>query len=513
VRFGKSFWVLILLTILTIFVNLGSMPLLDPDEPVYAETPKEMILYNDFISPQIYGEYWYDKPPMYYWLVAGAFKIFGMNEFSARFPSALLAVICVAAVYLSIAKLFNERAGMASGLVLATSIEYFYLGKAAVTDITLTFFLTVSLLCFLQRKYYLFYIFAALATVTKGPIGFLFPGAIIFIWMAFTRRFSELKHMKIPIGIIIWAIITLPWYWAMYQIHGSAFIDGFIGVNNITRFTTAEHVKTSAWYFFIPVLLLGFFPWTSLMVQAIKESLTTKGRDEYATLLFFTIWAAFIFVFFSISSTKLVTYILPMYPPLAILIGWYLDRSCQDYQFRGKGLIWPVILTILSILLVGGMILGSKMMPTIQSGAMGLSMILILMTAAVWYFLSHKDVYKAFWGQAIGMALVSIVLVTAVIPNVSNNFSTRELAEGFTANYDGKSPVYVTKFLHPGFTFYTSTYGKEINSDAEIKSVINKKGAAYLVLRQPEYEGLSDAEKAALTIVTSSEKKLLLLKH
>jgi 4-amino-4-deoxy-L-arabinose transferase-like glycosyltransferase len=150
--------------------------------------------------------------------------------------------------------------------------------------------------------------------------------------MALTRRFNEFKYMKIPMGIIIWAIITLPWYWAMYQIHGSAFIDGFIGVNNITRFTTAEHVKTSAWYFFIPVLLLGFFPWTSLMVQAIKESLTTKRRDEYATLLFFTIWAVFIFVFFSISSTKLVTYILPMYPPLAILIGWYLDRSCQEYQ-------------------------------------------------------------------------------------------------------------------------------------------------------------------------------------
>jgi 4-amino-4-deoxy-L-arabinose transferase-like glycosyltransferase len=513
VHFGKSFFLLILLTLLTVFVNLGSMPLLDPDEPVYAETPREMILYNDFISPQIYGEYWYDKPPMYYWLVAGTFKSFGISEFSARFPSALLAVFCVAAVSLSAAKLLNERTGIASGLVLATSIEYFYLGKAAVTDITLTFFLTVSLLCFLQKRYYLFYIFAGLATLTKGPIGLLFPGAIIFIWMALTHRFKELKYMKIPVGIIIWAIITLPWYWMMYRIHGYAFIDGFIGVNNIARFTTAEHVQTSAWYFFIPVLILGLFPWASLLVQAIKESFIVKRSEEYATLLFFTIWAAFIFVFFSISSTKLVTYILPMYPPLAILIGWYLDRHSQDYQFKGEGLIWPVILSLLSILFIGGMILGSKMMPAIQSGAISLSIILIVMTLMVWYFLSQKDVCKALWGQAVGMSLISIILVIVVIPTISDNFSTRELAKEFTASYDGKSPVYVTKFLHPGFTFYTSLYGKEINSDAEIKSVINKSGLAYLVIEEPEYRELNEAEKALLTVVASSETKLLLLKQ
>lgn len=489
------------------------MPLLDPDEPVYAETPREMMLYNDFTSPQIYGEYWYDKPPMYYWLVAGTFKVFGINEFSARFPSALLAVICVVVVYLSVSKLFTERAGIASGLVLATSIEYFYLGKAAVTDITLTFFLTASLLCFLRKKYYFFYIFAALATLTKGPIGFLFPGAIIFIWMVLTRRFSELKNMKIPVGIIIWAIVTLPWYWTMYQIHGSAFIDGFIGVNNITRFTTAEHVKTSAWYFFIPVLILGLFPWTALLFQAIRESLTTKGRDEYGILLFLNIWAVFIFVFFSISSTKLLTYILPSFPPLAILIGWYLDRRCENYRLKGEGIIWPVIVTILTIVLIGGMVVGSRIMPAIKAGAIGMSIILILMSLMVWYFLSRRDVYKAFWGQAIGMALASIALVTAIFPPVSNNFSTREIAEGFSANYDGTSPVYVTKFLHPGFTFYTNTYGKEINSDVEIKRVIKENGTTYLVIRQPEYQGLSDVEKASLTVLTSSKDKLLLRKR
>lgn len=489
------------------------MPLLDPDEPVYAETPKEMFLFNDFISPQIYGQYWYDKPPMYYWLVAGAFKLFGVNEFAARFPSALLAVICVVVVYMSVSKLVSERAGIVSGLVLATSIEYFYLGKAAVTDITLTLFLTVSLLCFLQKKYYLFYIFSGLATLTKGPIGFLFPGAIIFIWMAFTRRFSDLKHMKIPVGIILWAIVALPWYGVMYQVHGADFINGFIGVNNITRFTTAEHDKTSGWYFFIPVLILGFFPWTALMFQSIKASLKTKGTEKHALLLFLNVWAAFIFLFFSISSTKLVTYILPVYPPLAILVGWYLDQCMKKYRFLAEGLVWPIFLTLLSVLLLGGLVAGSNLIPDITLGASGLAVVLILMILTVWYFLYNKEVKRAFWVQAIAMTITSIILVTVLLPPIENNFSTRSIAQDFVTNYDGKSPVYVIKFLRPGFAFYTNKYGKEINSTQEIRNIISQSGQAYLVIRKSEYQSLSGSEQDSLAVLSQSNDKLLLFKQ
>lgn len=139
-KLETGFWLVAIITLLIVFFNLGGIPLLDPDEPVYAETPKEMFSFNEFLSPRIYGEYWYDKPPMYYWLVAASYKLFGMNEFAARFPSAVLAVACTVLVYQSGRRLFNERAGVAGALVLATSIEFFYLGKAAVTDITLLFF-------------------------------------------------------------------------------------------------------------------------------------------------------------------------------------------------------------------------------------------------------------------------------------------------------------------------------------------------------------------------------------
>ena len=143
-RFGAEFWAVLIVAVFIMFFQLGSYPLLDPDEPVYAQTAREMAASGDLLSPRIYGEYWYDKPPMYYWLVAAASTLFGAGEFASRFPSALLAVAGSVYLYLSVSRLLSIRAGVLSALVLTTSLEYFYLGKAAVTDMTLTFCIMAS---------------------------------------------------------------------------------------------------------------------------------------------------------------------------------------------------------------------------------------------------------------------------------------------------------------------------------------------------------------------------------
>lgn len=503
------FWIVVGITVFIIFFQLGSFPLLDPDEPVYAETPKEMIAVGDFVSPRIYGESWYDKPPMYYWLVAAAFKVFGINEFAARFPSALLGVLCVLLVYRAGSRLFGQTAGIAGALVLATSIEYFYVAKAAVTDITLTLFLTAALLSFLERRYYLFYFFAALASITKGPIGLVFPVAIIFLYLLATKNWQELKNMKIPAGVIIYSVVALPWYIVMYQIHGAAFLDTFIGFNNITRFTTAEHTETSSWYFFVPVLMLGFFPWTALLVQAVYASLT-EGRKQVPALLFLNIWAFFIFIFFTISSTKLVTYILPMYPPLALLVGWYLGRWLDGDRHNQLCYSWPVILSGLVVLLVGGIYFGVKAMPELTNGLLVMAAVLITMAGTVWYAVRRGNPAVGFWGQVVAMTIVATILVTVLVPAVAPQVTTRDIASRFSAVYDGKSPVYVVKFLHPGFAFYTDVYGTEVISGDDIKKAVAKNSTAYYVIRQLEYNSLDSQERAALTIMAQSYEVLLL---
>ncbi|MPL60454.1 Undecaprenyl phosphate-alpha-4-amino-4-deoxy-L-arabinose arabinosyl transferase [bioreactor metagenome] len=507
---SATFILIAVIASIIMFYNLGGIPLLDPDEPVYAETPKEMFAFQDFTSPRIYGEYWYDKPPMYYWLVAASYKVFGVSEFAARFPSALLGVVGVLVVYSFSRRLFNERAALASALVLATSIEYFYLSKAAVTDITLNLFLTLSLLSFITKKYYWFYLWAGLATLTKGPIGLLFPTAIIFLYLVTTWRFSELKSMKIPAGIMIYALVGIPWYLMMYQIHGSIFIDTFLGFHNITRFTSPEHPEVVLWYYYIPVLILGFFPWTAIGIQAVWSSIA-KSRSERDTLIFLNIWAFFILLFFTVSQTKLVSYILPMFPPLAMIVGWYLNFLWQGR--KQHCLSWPIALVVLSCLFIAAMIIGLKAMPDLKLGVIIMSVILAIAAFAVFYLIYRQQFYSAFWMQVIAMMMFSIVLMSFLFPVASPNFTTVHIAKEFTEKYDGASPVYIIKFLRPGFAFYTDFYGKELlNADQFSKTIVESK-RAYFVVRELDYNRLSDVERQQVKIVAKIADKMLLLKQ
>ncbi|MEN6413619.1 MAG: glycosyltransferase family 39 protein [Veillonellales bacterium] len=511
-RWMPGLWLVIGVTGLVMFLNLGGIPLLDPDEPVYAETAKEMIAYNDFISPRIYGEYWYDKPPMYYWLVAAAYKIGGISEFTSRFPSALLAVFCTAAVYLSAARLFNQRTAVASGLILATSIEFFYLGKAAVTDITLTFFLTAALLAFIEKRYYWFYIFAGLATVTKGPVGLLFPGGIVFFYLLATGKWFLLKNMKIPIGILLAALVGLPWYYAMYRLHGGVFIDTFLGFHNITRFTSPEHPELVLWYFYIPVLLLGFFPWTAVMAQAVWTSLIKSSKRDFQILCFLNTWLIFIFLFFTISQTKLVSYILPMYPPLAIVTGWYVDQVWNRLS-RYQSVLWSALLALFSLVIVASLLLGLKPMPLLQNSGIVLAAVLLLSACFTIFFLWRQRVSRAFGAQIIGIIVSSMVLFSLIFPVAAPKFAANDIGKAFNDNYDGITSVYIIKFLHPGFTFYTDVYGIELAEIDDLPTALQASQRAYFVIRQLDYDQLAPEIRRQLSVVSTSADKFLLLKQ
>lgn len=512
-RFRTATLLLTLVTLAMVFFNLGGIPLLDPDEPVYAETPKEMIAFHDFLSPRIYGEYWYDKPPMYYWLVAASFKVFGISEFAARFPSAVLALATVWLLYWRVGKQLGQRVGLYAGLILATSIEFFYLAKAAVTDITLLFFLTGCLLAFSERKYYLAYICAGLATVTKGPVGLIFPGTIILLHLAFTKNWSELKRLKLVSGLALYALVAVPWYWLMYNVHGTIFIETFLGFHNITRFTSPEHPEGVLWYYYIPVLLVGFFPWIALMGQSIWNGLRQSRRQEYRYLLLAFIWAAFIFVFFTISRTKLVSYILPMFPPLAILGGWYVDWLAQRAKVSRVGTSWGILLAVISGLLAAAFWFAQKDLPELQTGIQWLLPILIAMPVASAYAIYRRQIIGAFTVQVVSMLLFSFVLVGVLFPAAAPRFTTKPLAQHFTSVYDGTSPVYVVKFLHPGFTFYSDVYGVELKKNEQLKAAVQQSPRAYFILREGELNSLDATERASLQLLKQTPSGMLLLKE
>lgn len=223
---------------------------------------------------------------MYYWLVAASIGLFGDGEAAARFPAALMAVATSVMLYFSVSNIFSERAGFWASIVLTTCVEFFYLGKAAVTDTTLLFFMTAALLCYQHKWYWVMYIAMALATVTKGPIGIVFPGAIIFLHLLFTGNLREILKMHVIRGLVVYFAIAAPWYYLMYQAHGMEFINTFLGFHNLTRFTTPEHPDRVLWWYYLPVIILGMFPWTGLLLQSIRASISEASSEELVKMSF-----------------------------------------------------------------------------------------------------------------------------------------------------------------------------------------------------------------------------------
>lgn len=333
-RYG--WWLFWGLAALLLFFGNGQLWITDSVESNYALTAKEMVLSGDWISPQIYGNYWYDKPVFFYWLTAAGFKIFGFNEFAARFFPALFGMAGLGLLVYAAKKLYGEKTAFWSGVILMTSTEFFLISKSVITDSTLFFFFSMALVFFYlgystQQKnyYYGMYTGMALATLTKGPIGFLLPGLIMVLFLFFTRGWREIKNMKVFSGGLLFFLIAAPWYVAMYNLHGSAFIDQFFGTHNFLRATVSEHPRDNVFYYYTLVLLLALFPWSGLLPRFLWRTLRENGkwRRPYEKTGFLLIWAATVFFFFQNMATKYLTYTYPMLFPLALLLGKYLSEK------------------------------------------------------------------------------------------------------------------------------------------------------------------------------------------
>ena len=478
-----------LVALFMVVTGISSVNLLDPDEPVYAETAREMLQYHDWLSPRIFDEFWYDKPPMYYWLVAICQSIFGVGEFAARFPASLMGALTVVAVYIGTTPLLGERTGFFSSLVLATSLQFFYMGKAAVTDTTLLFFMTSALLCFMNKRYWLAYICCGLATVTKGPIGIVFPGTIILLYLILRGRFMELfTKIHLVRGLLLYFLVASPWYYAMYAVHGMEFIDTFLGFHNITRFTTPEHSNRVTFWFYFPVVILGMFPWTGLLLQSFKNAWFSSRMDELEKLSFMHVWAFFVFIFFTVCKTKLTSYILPMWPPMAILVGWQLAYYEGKQRHNSSYFSWAVGSGIIIGILGIGWFVGARFLPEATMGMYMLGGLTLLILGAIIYtLLEYKDVALA---ALLHCALGAVTMVMAfvfIFPQIQDRFSVRTMAEYYKTNVNHQLPIHVDKFLRPGFKYYSDTNGIELLPRTEaFRKTLASEGHVYIMIRRME---------------------------
>jgi 4-amino-4-deoxy-L-arabinose transferase-like glycosyltransferase len=312
------------------FSALGTIPLLEPDEGRYAEIPREMLSSGDFVTPHLNGVVYLEKPPLYYWGTAASLAAFGETEFGARGFTVAVSVAGILLTYWMGSVLAGWRTGLYSAIVLSTSFYYYVIGRLNTIDMTLAVLLVLSIFpAFLyisgkrERRAYLLLSYGAsgLAFLTKGLVGVVFPLAIMVLWLVFSRRHREFRKAISPSGMAVFLAIVLPWIYLVQRANPDFFWFFFVH-EQFLRYTSRIHHHAEPFWYFIPVVIAGFFPWVAFLRRVALSVRRAHGEFLHREdLVFLLCWVLFIFLFFSFSSSKLPTYVVPIFPPLAVLFG------------------------------------------------------------------------------------------------------------------------------------------------------------------------------------------------
>lgn len=305
--------------------RLGGVPLLGPDEPRYVRVAVEMHRSGDWVTPRLQGEPWLEKPVLYYWLAASAFRAFGETELAARLPAAFAGLVLVGMTALMGARLYGAAAGLSAGFVLATSLLPFAYARAATMDMLLAAWVTAAVgfaaLAFFGVAGRLAIPAAwaciALACLAKGPLGLLLPGLVLAGTALATRTSAPLRLMLSWPGIAVFAAIAGPWYGAILAAQDRHFVDVFLLNHNLQRFTSTIHNHPGPVVYYLPVLFLGLFPWSGLILPALGAARPGSSHVDRFVLA----WLLLPLAFFSLAGSKLPGYILPCLAPLALLMG------------------------------------------------------------------------------------------------------------------------------------------------------------------------------------------------
>jgi 4-amino-4-deoxy-L-arabinose transferase-like glycosyltransferase len=348
----RGLWLLLFAVVLIWFSNLEYRKLTKPDEGRYAEIPREMIASGDWITPRLNGLKYFEKPVMQYWTTATAFLVFGEHQWTARLWTALTGFLGVILACFTARRLWGADAGLFAAATLGSSLLFVVMGHMNTLDMGVSFFMAASLCGFLlaqrdgaseqENRWWMYITWAALAcaVLSKGLIGIVLPGAVLVLYTLIERDWNLWKRLHLFRGSLLFLLLAAPWFIAVSRANPEFFQFFFIH-EHFDRFLTKVHDRYEPWWWFIPVLALGILPWLLVMVDALLGAWkTAPGQAErFKTKRYLLIWTVFIFVFFSKSDSKLASYILPIFPALALLIG---ARLTQISARRAFWMLLPV---------------------------------------------------------------------------------------------------------------------------------------------------------------------------
>ena len=492
--------------------NLGGYRLFDVDEPRYAETARHMVETGDYVVPVFNGAYRFEKPVLSYWLIAASYHLFGVNEWGARFPSAVAALGTVLLSCLLAGRLWGAPTGLAAGAILACCLQFIALGRWAITDMHLSFFVSASLVLFYLgaaaeggkkcRAYYLgSFACSALAVLVKGPVGFVLPVSIAFGYILLSGRMREsLARIPFVRGILVLCLVALPWYVLVTLRSDFEFFRVFIIQHNFQRFfgdvaPGGQHIEP--FYYYLPCLLLGIYPWSFFALQAIIRPVR-RGLERWKTerrltgkAAFPLLWCGLVLIFFSLSRAKLPTYITPAFPPLAILIAGYFHELAAERSGRrsGAAILLPVLLGLLAAAaLAVFLIIGSEKIAPFELGTLpqltALAVICGPLGALV--LVIRRKLTGAFISQTLGQALFALLIALSILPVVSDfrQEPQKRLTERACSWLGNNGTLAAYRYRKTALSFYSQRVVLYLEADHQGEAIARLPGPLAVITRE-----------------------------
>jgi 4-amino-4-deoxy-L-arabinose transferase-like glycosyltransferase len=355
-------WTLFIVFCIVWLYMLSVRTLVPTDEGRYAEMAREMLVTHDWITTRLNGIKYFEKPPLQIWVTALVYKAFGLGDWQARLWTGLSGLLGIVLTAYAGRKVYNDKVGLTAGLVLASSLYWAALGHINTLDMGLSGMMTITLSALLiaqrndatareQRNWMLLcWAGMALAVLSKGLIGIVLPGAVLVLYTFIARDWAIWKRLHFGWGLLVFFAISAPWF-VLVSIKNPEFPYFFFVHEHFQRFTTKVHHRDGPWYYFIPILLAGILPWLGIFFQSMWAGCRVK-EIRFQPRKMLTIWAIFIFVFFSISDSKLPSYILPIFPALALLIALYLQTASR--------LAWSITAGLVALLSAASLVFAHK---------------------------------------------------------------------------------------------------------------------------------------------------------
>ena len=513
--------VLLILCAVLFFFRLGARPIWDIDEGKHAEISREMVLSGDWITPAFNGEAFYDKPALYSWLGALVFLALGFTEFAARLPSAILATGCVLITYLMGRRLADTSTGLLGGVILATALEFVVLGRTIVHDISLAFFVTLALFLFYlgyetprHRKRNLLFSYAAmgLATLAKGPLGLVLPGMVIGTFLIFEKKLNFIRQMQLGWGSLIFLAVAAPWY-ILISLKNPGYAHYFFVYQNLGSFGSSDPRHPEPFYYYIPVFLGGFFPWSCFFPQAFIYAMRRRFEIPRGRTIFLILWVAVIFIFFSIAGSKLPTYILPVFPAAALLTALLWRQMLETAAPDIRRFFLYTFLPVAAIFLGALIYLWVSPLAEVEYET-GISPMQINL-AALWMvgFILAAGILLAAKKDKATFIVLTVMIVTSlhlfllvIVPRVNPYRTTRELALSYDRMIPPGEKFTFYKRIKETALFYTGRRARVLKNPDQLNDYLDSKDRVFCLITRDRFEEL----KTPAYVVAGEGNKMLI---